>query len=317
MSSADLAFRRGRGGFTLVELLVALVVSGILATVIFQLLQGQGKFVSIQSARAEVQQNSRGALELITSEIRSLPPGAIDSAAPDRIRYRLPRAWGIVCNLVGGVTGSASGTVGVVFPPGTFPPEFPTSFGQATGWGLAVPRAGGGYVTAPLTGASTAMGACAAALGASVTSGADVRQFSHNVLPAAVEAPPGTLVFVFQQVEYEVAHANSPRGYWIRRRSGAGNFEPLAGPLLSDGNSTTGLRFTYLCRTAAGGARQLTASELQAPASYRSVDRVRVRVQMQSRSLNRTAFDERTGQQQETDSLTVSLRNTWGIQPCP
>ncbi|HLL46895.1 MAG TPA: type II secretion system protein [Longimicrobiaceae bacterium] len=310
MSSSDRAPARGQAGFTLAELIVSLVISGLLATVIFQLVQGQSRFSAMQGARAEVQQNSRGALELITSEIRSLPAGSIESAGENGIGFLLPRAWGLVCT-----TPPNSGRVGVVFPPGTFPTEFPTDLTTDTGWGLAMPGAAGGYVAARVTASTVSGGACPDSLGVPTGNGAVMRQFTYSALPSAVAAPTGTPVYVYQRVEYDVALSSSggPKGYWVRRRSGAGNPEPMAGPLLTTGTGgSTGLRFTYLCP-----GRALTASELAASANRRRVARIKVAVAMQSRSLTRNTFSANTDQQQQSDSMTVSLRNNTGGLACP
>src|SRR5688572_28851170 len=62
-------------GFTIIELLIALVISGILALSIFEVVSNESEFVSLQSQREEVQQNTRASLELIASELRTIPAG--------------------------------------------------------------------------------------------------------------------------------------------------------------------------------------------------------------------------------------------------
>ena len=77
----------GRGGFTLIEILVALLISGLVVSSIFQVLQGNGRFVEMQSAREEVQQNARAALDLIAGDLRGVPPTAITVMQPGTIRF--------------------------------------------------------------------------------------------------------------------------------------------------------------------------------------------------------------------------------------
>ncbi len=59
-----------RCGFTLVELLVALAVSGILMTGIYSAFQSQQDSYLVQEQVAEMQQNLRASLDVITREIR-------------------------------------------------------------------------------------------------------------------------------------------------------------------------------------------------------------------------------------------------------
>src|SRR5215213_8679610 len=108
MSSSSPA--RGRAGFTLIEVLVALVLAVMLGGVIFQVVQGESRFAMVQSAREEVQQNSRGALEIVASELRAAQPAGLVSAYVNSITFLLPRVWGISC-------GDGDGAnLSVVFP---------------------------------------------------------------------------------------------------------------------------------------------------------------------------------------------------------
>src|SRR5688500_12033257 len=106
--------RRDRRGFTLIELLVALMISSFLVTVIYQLMSGQSRFVRIQSAREEVQQNARAAMDVMAGDLRTVPPSAIQAMGPDSIRFYMPRAWGVLCNTID----SNSGTLWAIFPAG-------------------------------------------------------------------------------------------------------------------------------------------------------------------------------------------------------
>jgi hypothetical protein len=110
-------------------------------------------------------------------------------------------------------------------------------------------------------------------------------------------------VFVYQLVRYDAAQGTADQ-HWIRRRSGTGTPEPLAGPLLRNADGSlngNALKFTYFCNTT-----PLTAAQLAVGANLRTINRIRVAVAMQSR--NKVTQDTRS-RQQETDSMTVHLRN--------
>ena len=84
-------------GFTLVELLVALALSGLVVTAIYAAYQSQHKTYIVQESVAEMQQNLRAAMYLMTQEIRMAgydPRGATDAGIvagdfdDDEIRFR-------------------------------------------------------------------------------------------------------------------------------------------------------------------------------------------------------------------------------------
>ncbi|MGA1796339.1 MAG: PilW family protein [bacterium] len=58
------------GGFTLVELLLALFISAVMAAAIFDFFIAQNKSYSVQDQVAEMQQNMRAAVNLMVKEIR-------------------------------------------------------------------------------------------------------------------------------------------------------------------------------------------------------------------------------------------------------
>jgi len=58
------------GGFTLIELMIAAVISGILLTGLYQLFISQQRFYTLHHDTAEMQQNARGCEQMMVREIR-------------------------------------------------------------------------------------------------------------------------------------------------------------------------------------------------------------------------------------------------------
>lgn len=294
------ALPRGRGGFTVMELMIALVISGILTTVVLQFLQGNSRFVRNQSAREEVQQNARTALDLIASELRAAPPAALMTLSPDSVRFRVPRAWGVLCNQLT----TASTTAWVLFPANlgtsaavfgqphigigveqTADPMVPTGLFQFV--------AGPGQVTVGNPCADIQPDLDPAAhltLGFNTTGG--------TPLVAAGTLLPGTRVMLFEEMKYDVAQASSSPvpGHWIRRMMGtigeAANMQPMAGPTPEVG----GLRFTY---RRSDGTPTTTAEEVR---------RIHVQVIAQSRAERGTGA-ARAPEVMDTAATEVYLRN--------
>lgn len=288
-----------RRGFTLVELLVALMISGLLIGVIFQLMEGQGRYVSIQSAREEVQQNTRAAVELIGSELRTAPPGGgIEMAAADSIRLRSSRFWIVVC------VGTNNGNFATVRMPrldgasmglngGTSFVGNVSSDPAAPEWTTPVNmKAIGAPQTSPpascLLGDETA-----------VPAEVEVRTLEFASRPTGSvsleQLVPGDVGYVYDQVTYRTG-PSSTGGDWIQRRlgssSGAQN-QPMAGPI----NSGRGLRFTYH-----SGATEIPAP-ITDPGTLAGVDRLTMVVETISR--NRQGSVRQT----KADTVVVSLRN--------
>ena len=97
MSSIRTETRALRRGFTLIEVMVAITITFILATVLYKLLASQTRFTALNSAQQEVQQNARGALEMIAADIRVTPSGGIATAGLNTVTLYVPKAFGILC----------------------------------------------------------------------------------------------------------------------------------------------------------------------------------------------------------------------------
>ncbi|MBA4159246.1 MAG: type II secretion system protein [Gemmatimonadetes bacterium] len=288
--------RSSRAGFTLVELMVAIVISGILIGTIFQFLLGQGRFARYQGAREEVQQNARAALELITSDLRGVAPGGITVAGESEIVIRAPRAWGVVCGYI-------NNDLAVIFPesPALAAGDSLAFYAGSGLWSFVAvtdETAANGQATITSCNLSNPRPALSASSAADI---ARVRLFrGPGIPPPTGLAPlaPATELYLFQQVSYDVHTyaANEPLpGIWIRRAAAAATPQPFAGPL-PDG---AGLSFRYY--DAAGA--DITGVLVAGSTSANLVDRVDVSV--------RTASTARFANQPQTNAAgsTVSLRN--------
>ena len=90
---------RGRGGFTLVELLVVTVLGGIVLLAALQILITNQRTYTAQNQVIQNQQNARMALEVLFNEIREVSPsgGDILGMSSDSLRVRLMRKFSVVC----------------------------------------------------------------------------------------------------------------------------------------------------------------------------------------------------------------------------
>ncbi len=278
-------------GYTLIEVLVALTIGAFVIGVLLQMVIGQGRYVEGQSAREEVQQNSRVTLELIGSELRGLPSGgALVRADADSLTIRSPRVWGSICDV------SGSATLDVAFPsvPGM-------SFTVNTGTGAMVNL---GRPTAPVWSSAvtvTSIGpptdSCG---GVTLSAGIEGRRV---VLAGPAEAEGvgpsvGNVIYLYDLLTYQTGVSEVVRGRWIQRRIGSGptaSKQPMIGPV----SDTEGLHFRYYA--------DASDAPLGTPISEESVRNSVSRIQMTVRTVARNGRgDERAS---KTDTIFISLRN--------
>ena len=262
---------RSQRGFTLVELMVALVISGIVISIIFQFLVGQARFSRLQSAREEVQQNARVAVDVISSDLRAVASQGVTWADGDSIAFRAPRAWGMVCGYPGG-------SLAVLFPAAAVPALSDNSDRLAIGpAGYAVSD-----VTSDGTNAANACNTELKPVRRAVASERRARLYTGG--PAGLLT--GQDVYVYDDVAYGVDTSSVAGilGTWIRR-----NNAPLSGPVPAGG-----LSFVY---------QDSLGNILSNPPDLGRIARVRVLVTTNSRA----KFNNKA--QDDTDSTFVYLRN--------
>src|SRR5262249_14707283 len=106
--SAQRAMRKmsqSRQGFTLAEVIVAMVILAIIGTSLVRLLMSQSRFFEKQNASREARVVSRAALNLLLSELRMVETTAgVVAASSTSLTLRVPYAFGIVCGTSGAVT---------------------------------------------------------------------------------------------------------------------------------------------------------------------------------------------------------------------
>lgn len=92
---------RRRGGFTLVEMLVAVTISTVVVMLVATLFIIQNRYYRWMLDRVRIQDAARSAVELVGLEVRSVPAGAITVADSTRLAFRQPMALGVVCGFAG------------------------------------------------------------------------------------------------------------------------------------------------------------------------------------------------------------------------
>jgi prepilin-type N-terminal cleavage/methylation domain-containing protein len=217
-----------RAGFTLPELLVALVVTAILGAAAMRLFVAQSRFfdqhVKQQSARAV----SRAAVNGVLSDLRMVEaPNGVTAASTSSITLRVPYAMGVVC-----ASGPSHSTV-------AFMPVDSLTLVTAALSGYAWRGSNGSY-TLQEGGVSTATGSAATCTASSITpvTGGAVLDVAP-MLPAAATA--GTPVYLYQRVQYTFAASGlypGRTGLW-RTLLETGATEEIAAPF----DATAGFAF--------------------------------------------------------------------------
>lgn len=284
-------------GFTLVELLVSLVIAGFLAGVILQLVTGQARFTDLQYARQEVQDNARGTLELMGSELRTVPlPGGLLVAGEDTVRFRSPMAWGVYC-------GASSGSRFVVFDKGVWLNAAGAGIPLLTG--LALQRTEGSLdgtvppvfdfeANATRSDTLSPTAAAASPCGGLMDDPKRTVVVKFDNVPVTVPGLPGLAAYVWRTVAYGAGAGTADERWMTREFSGSGRPEVLAGPIES-------LTIRYLSAEGVAFAAPLDAVKRD------SVRSVRVIVAMKARKGTGASSGDR--KVSIRDSITVSLRN--------
>ncbi len=244
-----------RRGFTLVELLIALVLLGIVSAGIYRVLLNNQRINQAQTARIELQQNIRAAVTILPAEFRELNATGSDITAMSAtsITIRAMRQFAFVCNtpVIAGNTVTMTIRVAPFYGPRDF--SIATDSVLVSYEGDQGDRNDDQWLRGNITSITNNV-PC-------VPDGAPGRQFVTTLsfaAPAAVPGLPnvpapvaqtgniqsGAPVRGFETVTYKLYQASD--GKWYLGYQGASSTQPLIGPVTSNG-----VTFAYYDNTGA------------------------------------------------------------------
>jgi hypothetical protein len=192
---------------------------------------GQSRIVAVQSAKEEAQQNVRGALEIISSELRGAVPRGILAADAQALTFMQPRMWGHVCG------GAGLNTLTALFP---ITGGLAVTPGGATG---AMVNVNTGNITNPtwapapplrmqVTGIRVVGGPAVAACNDIGASG-NLQAVEIDGPGLGLLAAQNRTVVLYTMTRYDLGQTDG--AWWLQRNNGMSNGQfvqqPLAGPV--------------------------------------------------------------------------------------
>jgi prepilin-type N-terminal cleavage/methylation domain-containing protein len=211
--------RTPRRGFTLAELIVTMVIVVIIGAAFTRLMIHQSRFFDAQNTSRQARRVSRGALNVMMSELRMVAvPGGVLAATIDSVVVRVPYAFGVLCGST-----MVSSTISLA-------PMDSLAFAEGGGAGYAWRDSTGNYTYQP-AGFTLSPGLVTDCAGAGITTLPGGRAVTVTpIVPAA--APAGTPIFLYRRIGYRFAASTAlpgRRALW-RRNYGANTSEELVAP---------------------------------------------------------------------------------------
>ncbi|HEX6316886.1 MAG TPA: prepilin-type N-terminal cleavage/methylation domain-containing protein [Gemmatimonadaceae bacterium] len=209
-----------RSGVSLVELLVAMTLLGVVGLSILRTFTSQARLADLHAKRLDARSVSRAPVNLFMSEARMVETGnGVVAASASSVTLRIPVMMGLVC----GSTGSAT-ALSVL-------PVDSATLASAAVSGHAWRQVSGAYAyTEGAVSFSAGGAAVCASAAASITTVPDGRTII--VSPEMVGASVGTVAFLYQTVRYDFAASSTLAGrvgLW-RTLAQSGATEELAAP---------------------------------------------------------------------------------------
>jgi hypothetical protein len=187
-------------GFTLVEALVAMVLSTVVVMLVTSVFLVQNQFYSEAVKRAGLHESVRSATALISSDLHGVSEGGIVAAGPDRMVFRSPLLVGGVCGVDGRKT--------YLFLPADGESMDPS---MVSGYAIKDAASAWRYTPAPWSSIYHSSGGTAAqscARSGADTTGAVTGFFRLDGLDSSPSIKIGDLVMLYQEVELRLASSN-------------------------------------------------------------------------------------------------------------
>ena len=211
-------FSDRRSGVSLIELLVAMTLLGIIGLSILRTFTSQARMVDLQTKRLDARTVSRASVNFFMSEARMVETGSgVVAASASSVTLRIPVVMGLVC----GTSGAA--TVLSLMPVDS------AIMASAAISGHAYRQGSGAYAYAEGTTTVSSYGGSACADESITTVGGGTMV---AVTPQMAGAEVGTVAFLYQRVRYEFAASTQLTGrvgLW-RTLEKSGASEELAAP---------------------------------------------------------------------------------------
>ncbi len=237
---------RGRRGFTIIEVLVALVLLGLVSAALYRVLVNNQRLYMAQTQRIDLSQNIRAAGSILPAEFRELDAseGDITAMSATSISIRAMRWLGFACNTPG--LGGALNGVSLIVRGGA--PGQPLFFG-ARGIdntkdsvliyydGNVNSRADDFWATGSITAAPNGQNCNDGTNGQRLILNVNLLGLGANVAGAI---PLGAPVRGFERVIYQLYQPAGDTSWYVGFQPANQSMQPLIGPVL-----TNGLTFQY------------------------------------------------------------------------
>ena len=286
----------GRRGFTLVELMIAIVLLGIFSAGLYKVLLNNQRTFAAQTQRIDLQQNIRAAASILPAEFREMDAGDSDIVAMDSasITFRAMRQLGFICLApVLGAAGNITFTVRQA-------PMYGNRQTFTAGDSLLIYYEGnpasrsddqwvrGGVVSS-------------ANLNCPAPDNKPGFQLVVTMRPWPASAPnvvgaitSGSPLRRFDVVKYYVAQSGTDNFWYLTQQVNGATGQPLVGPL----SGATGLALTYYDSTGTTATADRTMVAL-----------IGIKVRARTTQLIRQANDAALAYKQDSITVQVAVRN--------